>query len=369
MISFLFVDSERVWRGGQDQLLTLLAGLARRGHEVHLICHARTLLEDRSRSAGIQVHPLRFPRFGGLTTFLRLVPRMRRIKPDILAFNTPQPILPANLASRFAPVKVRIIFRRVNFPLRRNPVTRIKYRWGIHCIVAISESIAFQLQKAGVPESRIRTVYEGINLSLYPPRRAPLRHPPGEPTVIGTVAHLSREKGLFYLMEAAGCIPDVQSRLHFVIVGEGRCRQELEQQARDRGLSRCVEFVGFQSAPAEFLKNFDIFVLPSLSEGLSSSILTAMATALPVIATDVGGIPELVRHGDNGLLVPPADPTALAAAIMQLAGDPERAFQMGQRGRERMEERFTLERKIIETERLCVSLLESARPTSRSTHV
>jgi len=368
MITFLFIDSERVWRGGQDQLLTLLPGLIQRGHDVHLACHPRTLLEARAHAAGVKIHRVAFRKLAAFVAFLRLLFTMRRVRPDIVAFNTPRPILPGTLASKLAGVRAQIIFRRVNFPLRKNPVTRLKYCWGIDCIVAISESIRSQLQAGGVPASRIRTVYEGINVSLYPPRQKPVWRRPGEPRLIGTVAHLSAEKGLFYLVEAAARIPDVKSRMRFVIVGEGRCRAALEEQVEVRGLRKCFYFAGFQTAPSEYLRQFDLFVLPSLSEGLSSAILSAMALALPVIATDVGGIPELVRNGENGILVPAADPLALAEAISRLADDPERAFRMGQKGRQRVEEEFTLERKIVETEQLCASLLQDATPVSRATY-
>ena len=93
-----------------------------------------------------------------------------------------------------------------------------------------------------------------------------------------------------------------------------------------------------------------------------------MASYLPVIATNVGGIPELVRHGENGLLVPPADPAALAQAILQLADNPDEAFRMGQRGRRRAEEEFTLERKILETESLCTFFLQGRATLSRTAH-
>jgi glycosyltransferase involved in cell wall biosynthesis len=197
-----------------------------------------------------------------------------------------------------------------------------------------------------------------MDLSQYPKRDRPVARP-GEPVVIGTIAHLSSEKGINHLIEAAALIPDVHSRMRFVVVGDGSLRGELQRQVRAANLETCFQFAGFQENTGGHLASFDIFVLPSLSEGLSSSILSAMASSLPVVATRVGGIPELVRHGDNGLLVPPADPPALAQALKCLAETPSERLRMGQRGRARMETEFTLERKILETERLCYSLLQN----------
>jgi hypothetical protein len=131
MMSFLFVDTEPVWRGGQDQLLTLLRGLIVRGHRLHLVCHPQTLLEERAREAGVTVHPLAIRSEISMSLFFHMREILSRAHPDILAFNTPRPILLGNLASRFSGVQARIIFRRVNFPLRKNWITRLKYNWGI----------------------------------------------------------------------------------------------------------------------------------------------------------------------------------------------------------------------------------------------
>lgn len=368
MMSFLFIDSERVWRGGQEQLFTLLKGLLRRGHDLHLACYPQTLLEERARALGLPVYPIHVWSEIGLVSFWRILSIMRRVNPDLVAFNTPRPIVLGSLASRLAGVRARIVFRRVSFPLRRNPITRLKYTWGIDCVVAISGSIGHQLQQGGVPPSRIQVVYEGIELANYARRDFCDPRVSGRPIVVGTLAHLSREKGHYYLLQAASLIRNVSSRMRFVIVGDGSCRQELEAQARELDLERCVQFTGFQGQPTEYLSGFDIFVLPSLSEGLSSAILSAMASGLPVIATNVGGIPELVRSEENGLLVPPADPAALAQAIQYLSENPEAAFRMGERGRRRVEEHFTLERKILETEELCLNILHSHAPISGEAH-
>ena len=368
MISFLFVDTERVWRGGQHQLYTLLKGLVQRNHEVSLICHPGTLLEEKVREIGVTVCPVRVRSELGMISFWRFLGLMRRIRPEIVAFNTPRPILLGSVASRLAGVPMRMIFRRVSFPLGRNPVTRLKYNWGIDCIVAISESIRRQLESAGVPASRIRLIYEGLDLSNYPKSSFCKKRPFQAPIVVGTVSFLSQEKGHRYLVEAASHIPDVHSHARFVFVGDGYCRQELEDQVRQRGLQESFQFAGFQGQTLEYFKSFDVFVLPSLSEGLSSAILSAMASCLPVVATCVGGIPELVRHGENGLLVPPADAVALAQAITYLADHPDEAIRMGQRGRERVEREFTLERKILQTEELCDSFLQRSAPVTRAAH-
>ncbi len=365
MLSLLFVDTERVWRGGQEQIFSLIKGLHQHGHSIHLVCEPHTLMESRAGEIGASVYPMRIRSEASLVSLLRLILVLRKVRPDILAFNTPKAILGGSLASRFASVGARIVFRRVHFPLRKGFFTRLKYTWGIDCIVSISESIRLQLQSSGIPGSRIRTIYEGIDLSLYPEHIRTTQRGADEPVVVGTVAHLSREKGLHYLIQAASLIPDALRKLRFVVVGDGDCLQELLELAERKGLKDLFHFAGFRSDISECMKAFDIFVLPSLSEGLGSAILEAMATSLPIIATKVGGIPELVKSEENGLLVSPADPLSLARAIQHLADNPDICRRMGLQGRKRIENEFTLERKIIETEQLCATLLKKL-PQSRS---
>lgn len=356
MISFLFVDTERVWRGGQEQLFTLLTGLRRRGHEIHLACPPEAPLAAQAKGERITVHPLRIRSEVSLPATLRLMSILRRVRPQILAFNTPRAILAGTVASRFSNVRGQVIFRRVQFPLRKSLFTRLKYRWGIDCIITNSEAIRRQLQVDGLSLSSIRTVYEGVELSRFS-QYSDYRRTGSGPLVVGNVAHMSPEKGLHYLVQAAALIPEVRTRLRFVLVGDGRCLPELKDSVRALALEEIFEFPGFQSNTLDFFRRFDIFVLPSLSEGLPSAILEAMASSLPVVASRTGGIPELVIDGETGLLVPPADAAALARAIDHLAGHPDAARYMGQRGRARVEEQFTMERKILDTENICESLL------------
>ena len=369
MSSFLFIDSERVWRGGQVQLFSLIQGLHRRGHRVNLICFPGTSLETQARNLGISVHPIEIRCETGMISLFRLCSVLRRVRPDILAFNTPKPILMGTLASHFVPVGARIIFRRVDFPLKSNFISRIKYVWGIDSIISISHSIKSRLQQGGVPATLIKTIYEGIDLSLFPKYPEPGKRPSDACVTVGAVSHLSREKGLSYLVEASALIPDVKRRVRFFIVGDGACRNALQNLVRDKGLEHCFHFTGFQTVTYDLLKSFDIFVQPSLSEGLGSAIMEAMACSLPVIGSRVGGIPELIRDGENGLLVPPADAEKLSKAIQQLLDNPEVCRDMGLKGRKMVEEEFTLERKILETEKLCNTLLEKSKNSSGQPYV
>ncbi|MBN2320668.1 MAG: glycosyltransferase [Acidobacteria bacterium] len=361
MLSFLFIDSERVWRGGHVQIFTLIQGLHHRGHRVHLVCFPGTTLETQARDLGISVHTIAIRSEAGVISLFRLYSVLRSVRPDFLAFNTPKPILLGKLASRFAPTGARIIFRRVDFPLRRNFISRMKYTRGIDCIIAISQSIKARLQQGGVPASLIKTIYEGVDLSLFPEYPEPEKRPPDARVTVGAVSHLSHEKGLSYLVEASALIPDVKRRARFIVVGDGPCREELQNLVRDKGLESCYYFAGFQTVTSDLLKDFDIFVQPSLSEGLGSAIMEAMACSLPVIGSRVGGIPELVRDGENGLLVPPADAENLSKAMQQLLNNPENCRKMGMEGRKRVEAEFTIERKILETEKLCNTLLGKSK--------
>jgi glycosyltransferase involved in cell wall biosynthesis len=144
-----------------------------------------------------------------------------------------------------------------------------------------------------------------------------------------TLARLDPQKGLPYLLRAAAMLPDVS----FIVAGEGADRPSLERDARDLGVSDRVAFVGFRTDTRALLARADVVVLPSLNEGLPLAVLEAMAAARPVVATAVGGTPEIVHDRETGLLVPPADPEALARAIGELLADPPLAHRLAEAGR------------------------------------
>jgi glycosyltransferase involved in cell wall biosynthesis len=176
-------------------------------------------------------------------------------------------------------------------------------------------------------------------------------------TRIGFLGRLEPQKGVADLVRAAAIARQKNRHLRFLIAGEGTLRPELEQLSRRLNVSDSVEFVGWKRDAAEFLREIDILAMPSLWEAFGLSAAEAMAMGKPVIASRIEGLPEVVAEGETGILIPPADPGALARAIVELADNPARQRTMGRQGRARVERLFTLRGMIARHETFYESLL------------
>jgi len=177
--------------------------------------------------------------------------------------------------------------------------------------------------------------------------------------LIGTVARLVKQKGHIYLFEAMARIIEKRNDLKLLIAGDGHLRSDLEKQVERLGISNYVIFTGYRRDVFSIMKSIDIFVLPSLWEGFGLVLLEAMAACKPIVATEVSAIPEIVIHGDTGLLVSPRNSTDLANAITKLIENRELGRVLGLAGRERLTRFFTVEKMVKETEKLYESLFRS----------
>jgi glycosyltransferase involved in cell wall biosynthesis len=176
--------------------------------------------------------------------------------------------------------------------------------------------------------------------------------------VVGSVSSLTPHKGHEHLIQAASLVLDKHPSTRFLIVGDGLLRKRLEDQAKDLNIHSTVIFTGERKDIPEILSLMDVFVLPSFSrEGLGLAIIEAMAAKKPVVATEIGGIPEAVNKGKTGFLVPPGDPAALATAIVELLQNPKKAKEMGEKGRARVMERFTKTKMLSEIQEVYQSLV------------
>lgn len=240
-------------------------------------------------------------------------------------------------------------------PAQMNPRHHRLRRWLRPLVghyIALSGEIAAYLETGvGVAPERMSRIINGVDTRrFYPGRdRSPLPAdfaPPGA-SVIGTVGRLETVKDQPNLVRAfihlIRAVPDARDRLRLVIVGDGSLHTEIEHLLAEAHVQAQVWLAGSRDEVPELLRSLDLFVLPSRAEGISNTILEAMACGLPVVATDVGGNAELVAKGETGQLVPANDPAALAAAIRGYVDDPDRMRAHGAAGRRRVEARFSLE--------------------------
>ena len=210
-----------------------------------------------------------------------------------------------------------------------------------NALAAVSDTVTERLRDLGVAAEKIKTIANGIDVQAFE-RARPLAVVQGEsgPT-IGIVARLDLQKGFEYLLRAVIDLRKTFGGLNLVIVGEGPDRPKIERMIERFGLQANVFLAGQQTDMPGAYAAMDIFVLPSLNEGLPMTILEAMAACKPVVATRVGAVPRVIKHGENGLLVDPGDSNGLRDAVATLLSDPERCRRMGVQAHEWVKRNFT----------------------------
>lgn len=233
-------------------------------------------------------------------------------------------------------------------------------------IVTLSDIGARQFLEQGIGKGgQYKTIYNGIDIESFAKDadRKGIRRDLGigdDDVVIACVGRMVFVKGHRVLMDASPKIIEGlkrQGRVFFVMVGDGPLRGELDERSRELGVSKNFIFLGFRRDVARLLSGADLLVMPSLNEGLGMSMVEAMALSLPVVGTDVGGIPEVVKHGVTGMLVPPDDGGELARACIDVLKNPERAREMGIQGKKRGEMLFDIKSTIRATEELYRELM------------
>ncbi len=353
----LHIDTARTWRGGQNQVLLTVNGLLAIGQRAALVAHPGGELRRRAEE-GLELIPLAPRSEMDLSAAWRLARVVQRLKPDVIHAHDPHGVAMASLALSFAAASSHrhspalVASRRVDFHLKGNSFSRWKHRQ-VDCFIAASEAIRRMLVADGVPEDKAVTVHEGIDVDHVVAAPAVNVHeafwlPHGAP-VVGNVAALVPHKGQRHLVEAARRVVQRVPDARFVILGEGELRETLERLVREYHLEKHVLLPGFRTDVLGCIKGFDLFTLTSLTEGLGTSLLDAMACARPIVATRAGGIPEVVEDRVNGLLVAPRHDEELAAAIVELLNDPGLRSRMGEAGFRRVSERFTLEQMVAGT--------------------
>jgi glycosyltransferase involved in cell wall biosynthesis len=293
-----------------------------------------------------------------LSAAWRLSRLIKQVRPDVIHAHDPHGVAMAALALSMSGVRTPrelpplVAARRVDFHIKGNALSRWKYSQ-VDRFICASNAIRAMVIADGIPADRVVTVHEGIDLghvAAAPPAdlHADLWLPHQAP-IVGNVAALVPHKGQRHLIEAAALVVKEVPDARFVIAGEGELRAALERQIKERRLEKHVFLAGFRPDILSVHKAFDIFVMSSVTEGLGTSLLDAMACGKPVVATTAGGMPEVVADGETGLLVPPRDDAAMAAAVVRLLRDQRLRTAMGAAGERRVREMFSAERMVQDT--------------------
>ena len=348
-MNILHINTERTWRGGEQQTLYLLRGLKERSIDSHLVCQPNSPIAKRALAGGFNVYPIGMRSEIDLAAGFRLRKIVKKINCDIIHSHTSHAHSLAFLASIGSGIK-RLVTRRVDFSIYRRSFLRlngIKYRFMADYYVAISHKIKEVLVNDGLSEQRISVVHSGIDPQRFEQTAGEYLlsefNIADDERVVINVAHLAGHKGQKYLVRA---IPHVLAKLpntKFFIIGQGELMGELKTLASSLGLERQLIFTGFRHDVGAFYQISDLCVMSSVEEGLGTAVLDAMALGKPVVATNAGGLPEIVQDGITGRLVAPADPLTLAEGIIELLTCTELATKMAKQARALVQQCFSIQ--------------------------
>jgi glycosyltransferase involved in cell wall biosynthesis len=350
--------------GGAQQVLYLLEGLRDRGCDNLLVCPTGSAIAGAARAAGVTVTELPLRGDADLVFVPRLYRLLRRQRPDLVHLHSRRGAdVLGGIAARLARVPC-VLSRRVDNP-ENAAWARVKYRL-YHRVITISAGIRRVLLEAGVAPDRVVCVPSAVD-------PAPYAHAcertwfttefglPSSARVLGVIAQLIPRKGHRHLLAALPPLLQRYPELHVLFLGQGPLHGELASSIAAPPYRDRVRLAGFRADLPRLLPCLYGVVHPAEMEGLGVSLLQAAAAGVPIVASRAGGIPEAVRDGINGLLVPPGEPAALTQSIDRLLADPVYAADLGRRGRALVHEEFSLERMIEGNRRVYAAALDIRR--------
>lgn len=360
----------RGWGGQSNRVLNECEGLVKRGHEVLLSVPSGSELAKRARAAGVQVtEAVRYcggVRLGNAADIRALRSIMRSFRPDVLHLHGGRDSWVAAAALLFWPQELRpkVIRTKHNmFPIAGHLLNRWMYGRFFDYLISISTGVTSQCaEKPWLRGKKIFLIPSACDASRFkvpPATRDSRRREFGfsEPhVVIAMTGRLRPEKGHDVLLDAASQIVSHNRNVRFLLLGSGSLQGELAARVQKRGLQAHIVLAGFRDDVPECLSAADLYVQPSLAEGLGTSVLEAGAAGLAIAASDTGGIPDIVIHEKTGLLVTPGSPQSLAQAVIRMLDDAALRTALGDAARQHVRDNFSLQALIDRTEQAMLEI-------------
>ena len=354
---------EDLKRGGAERVIADISlGLNRDRYDVSVWCVSKGgPVAEELQEMDVSLQILGISSYFNPFNILKLARWLRKEKPDIIHTHGYFASVLGRTAAKLIPKTILINHVHSTYwdYTKRNLWIEKFLSRSTYKIICCSEAVRdFVTDYEKIAPSKTIVIYNGVDEKRFfhsqntLAARQVLGIEQGIP-VVGTVSSLNPHKGHTYLLEAASKVLEVFPATEFILVGDGSMREELEKKTKILNLFPSIKFLGIRKDIPEILAGIDIFVLPSSSrEGLGISLLEAMAAKKPVVATAIGGIPEVVIYGETGILVPPEKTEDIADAIIELLKNPDKAKTMGQKGAQRVKEKFTTQGMLMEIEKL-----------------
>jgi glycosyltransferase involved in cell wall biosynthesis len=361
----LHLDSGPDWRGGQQQLAYLASGLLRHaGVEQFFGLGPASRLRKEIEGLNLTCYPLSLRSEADPIALSRLILLLRRLQPDLIHAHDARSLGLAAILRAVGASQPIVAHRRVIFPIKNNSFSKWKYQQVPTCIIAVSWHIRHLLLNYGIAPERIKVVYDSAEVPEVLPEaiRDRARERLGldrKSLILGCVGHFTTEKGHADLIKGFFRIQTQFPEARLLLIGDGPLKDQYRQLIVQLNLSQKVILPGMIPDLRDSLAAMDLFVFPSVSEGLGSVLLKAMAHRVPVFASRVGGIPEIVIEGKTGFLFSPGDPVALADCVLLALRDLDHIRRCTENAAQRITTEFSITKMAQDTARIYSNVLKS----------
>ena len=365
LITILHTESSLGWGGQERRTLRELSGLSREEFKPLLACQPESRIGEEARRRNLPVEPVRMRGNFDPLAVARFWGLIRRRSVDIVHTHSSADSWMASAAARLSPRRPKVVrTRHLNAAFN---VRQIYTLMADRVVTVGGKTREYMIREKNISPDRVVTIPTGVDLTVFDPRRVEgnlreeLGIPPAAP-VFGTVSVFRRLKGHQFLLEAAveilRAVPDAK----LILAGEGPKEGNIRKKIEETGIGPAVILPGFREDVPRVLNTLDVFVFPSLQEALGTAILEALAMGKAVVASRVGGIPEVVEEGKTGFLVEPEQPAAIAEKVILLLRNPELRSELGERGRRFVEEKYDNRLMVRRLEALYRELAGATRP-------